>query len=72
MKKQEGKESEEADVRCGAHVALLPDSTLEQRRCPKTAGQWYFEAFDCHLPLLHAHAKSYREQGFELQKNKEE
>ena len=72
MKNQDGKENEEVDVRCGAHVALLPDSTLEERRCPKPAGQWYFEAFDGHRQLCDAHAKSYREQGFGLQKSNEE
>ena len=52
--------------RCCAHLAASPGATDDERRCPKPAGKWAFDAHDGQRPLCDSHAKSYRESGFAL------
>jgi len=54
---------------CEAYMVINPDSTLEERRCTKEAGQFVFDSHYGTRKLCGSHADSYQKAGFQLRKN---
>jgi hypothetical protein len=55
-------------MQCMAHLVLNPESTLEERRCTKEAGDYVVDAHDGTRHLYSSHADSYKKVGFELRR----